>query len=132
MAVRVDEDVGGLEVPVDELGGVQILHAPEYLVHDEAVMDILEYLLADGVVQICLHVLEDQVQVLVVVGTQDIVQLYYILVAQLMQVANLPVRALGVDRVLEGIEDLLQRKGRVTLTITHLPHVAVCSRTHLL
>jgi hypothetical protein len=101
-------------------------------VHDEAVMDILEYLLADGVVQICLHVLEDQVQVLVVVGTQDIVQLYYILVAQLMQVANLPVRALGVDRVLEGIEDLLQRKGRVTLTITHLPHVSVCSRTHLL
>lgn len=42
-----------------DFGRVQIFHAPEDLVHDEAVMDVLEDLLPDGVVQVGLHVLED-------------------------------------------------------------------------
>lgn len=59
-------------------------------------------------------------------------QLYYILVAELVEVADLSVGALGIDRVLEGIEYLLQGEGCVGLAIAYLPHVAICPRTHLL
>ena len=132
MAVGVDEDVGGLEVPVDDFCGMQVFHAPEYLVHDEAVVDVLEDLLPDRVVQVRLHVLENEIEVLVVVGADHAVQLYYVLVAQLVQVADLPVGALGVDRVLEGVEYLLQGECCPALPLAHLPHVPVRPRTHLL
>lgn len=59
-------------------------------------------------------------------------QLYYILVAELVEVADLSVGALGIDRVLEGIEYLLQGEGCVGLAIAYLPHVTICPRTHLL
>lgn len=117
---------------MDDFGRVKVLHAPEYLVHDEAVVNIFEDLLPDCVVQVRLHILENEIEVLVVLSADHVVQLYYILMAELMQVADLPVGALGVDRVLEGIEYLLQRKGCVALAIAHLPHVPIRTRTNLL
>lgn len=44
---------------MDDVCRVQILHALEDLIHDEPVMDVLEDLLADGVVQVCLHILKN-------------------------------------------------------------------------
>ena len=38
MAIGIDEYVAGLEVPVDDLSRVQILHPLEDLVHDKAVV----------------------------------------------------------------------------------------------
>lgn len=82
---------------MDDICGVQVFHAFADLVHDVSIMQILEDLLADGIVEICFHELKHQVEVLVVVGTDHVVQLDYVRVRQLVQVADLPVRALGVD-----------------------------------
>ena len=59
-------------------------------------------------------------------------QLYYILVAELVEVADLSVGALGIDRVLEGIEYLLQCEGAASTAVGDLPNVSVGARSHLL
>jgi hypothetical protein len=46
VAVAVEEDVGGLEVAMDDLRAVQELDALDNLVDDEAVVDVLEDLLS--------------------------------------------------------------------------------------
>ena len=48
-----------------------------------------------------------------------------------MKVAYLAVGALGVDRVLEGVEDLLKSQGLVRFAIGDLPHVTVGTRADL-
>ena len=60
-AVRIDEDVAGFKIPVDDLGGVKVFHALENLIHDVAVVQIFEDLLADCVVEISLHKFENQI-----------------------------------------------------------------------
>ena len=42
-----------------------------------------------------------------------------------MKVAYLAVGALGVDRVLEGVEDLFEGEGLVGFTVGNFPDVAV-------
>ena len=60
-AVRIDEDVAGFKIPVDDLGGVKVLHTLENLIHDVAVVQIFEDLLANGIVEIGLHKFENQI-----------------------------------------------------------------------
>jgi ADP-glucose pyrophosphorylase len=55
--------------------------------------------------QVDLHVLEHQVDVLVVLGADHVVQLDYVLVVHLLEDRNLAVSALGVRRVLKCVED---------------------------
>jgi len=83
---------------------VQVLHALEDLIHDELVMDILENLLPDGVVEVCFHVLKDEIKVFVIFRTDDVQQFNDIVVVELMQVAYLAVGTLCVDGMLEGVE----------------------------
>ncbi len=93
---------------MDDIGRVEVLHAPSNLIHDVAVVQILENLLADGVVKVGFHKFEDEIEVLVVVSFDHVVKFDYVRVVQLVQVANLSVGPLRVDRVLKGIEYLLQ------------------------
>lgn len=97
MAVRIDEDIRGLEIAMYNICGVEILHRLADLMHDEAVVNIFEYLLADGVVQVGLHELENQIEIFVVVRTHHVQQLDYVGVTQVVQVTDLAVRPLGVD-----------------------------------
>ena len=83
---------------------MQVLHALEDLIHDELVMDILENLLPDGVVEVCFHVLKDEIKVFVIFRTDDVQQFDDIVVVELMQVAYLAVGTLCVDGMLEGVE----------------------------
>jgi hypothetical protein len=82
--------------------------------------------------QIGLHELEEQVDIFVVIGADGIMQPDDVGVLQLLQNLDLPVGALGVSGVLEGIEDLLQSHHLLRTLVLHLPHVPVCARTHLL
>ena len=56
-----------------------------------------------------LHELEEEVDVLVVVGADGLVQLDDVGVVELFQDLDFAEGALGVGGVLEGVEDLLQR-----------------------
>lgn len=72
MAIGVDENIRRLKIPVYHISGVQILDALHDLIHDEPMMYILEYLLADGVVQIRLHVLKDEIEIFIVFCADDV------------------------------------------------------------
>ena len=63
--VWVDEKVAGLDVPVDDLAGVQVLHPPEYLVEED--LDVVRGQVLGGdddLVQVRLHQLRDEVDFL--------------------------------------------------------------------
>ena len=131
-AVRIDEDVAGFEIPVDDLGWVKVLHALENLVHNVAVMQIFEDLLSDSVVEISLHEFEYQIEIFVILGPNDIVHFDDVGVGQFMQIYDLAIGSLGVDRVLKGIEYFFQGQGLVCFAVDDLPNVSVCTWAHLL
>jgi len=89
-------------------------------------VDILQDIGADGGVQVGLHVLEDQVEVAVVVGLEDICERDDVLMPlHLLQEHDLTKGALGVGGVLEGVEDLLQRAAVLCPLVHGLPHDTV-------
>lgn len=110
---------------MDDVCRVQILHALEDLIHDEAVMDVLEDLLPDGVVQVGLHVLKNQIEILVIFGADDVEQLDYVVVIEFVQVADLSVGSLRVYGVLEGVEYFFESESGVGLAIRNFPDVTV-------
>lgn len=61
--------------------------------------------------EICLHELEDEVEILVIFCADDLVQLDDVGVVELLQEDDLAEGALGIGGMLEGIEDLLEGKG---------------------
>ena len=102
------------------------------LVEYESDVDVLEDPLSDDVVQVCLHVLKKQVDVLVVLRPNAIVQFDDIGMVQLPQDLYLSVGALRIGGVLKGIEYLLQREHATCPLLFHLPDVAVRPTAHLL
>lgn len=82
---------------MDDFRRVEVFHSLGELVHDVPVVQIFEYLLADGVVEVGFHEFEDEVKILVVLGPDHVIQLYYVGVVQLVEIANLSVGPLGVD-----------------------------------
>lgn len=136
VAVLVDEYVGGLEVAVDEVGVVQEVDGFGDLVDDVLLVALLQVgrpaVLADQRVQVHVHVLEHQVDVLVVFGTDGPLQRYDVTVLQLPQEHYLAVGALRVGRVRKGIEIFLQRLHHLRLPVDHLPDVPVGAAADLL
>ncbi len=96
LALGVDQQVGRLEVPVQQPGRVQVLHGLEQLVDQVPVVHQAQLVLLYRVVQVALHELEHQVQVLVVLRTDHLVQLYYVRVLHHPQHSYLPVGSLRV------------------------------------
>jgi hypothetical protein len=93
---------------MDKLRTVQVFEGDEDLVNDVTFMDLLEQALADHVVHVSLHVLEQEVDVAVVLGFVDFVEGDDVRMLQLFQDADLAVGSLGVGRVLECVEDFFQ------------------------
>ena len=52
-------------------------------------------------------------------------------VGQFVQIYDLAIGPLGVDRVLKGIEYFFQGQGLVCFAVDYLPNVSVCTRAHL-
>lgn len=115
-----------------QIGTVQVVECLSNLVDDVSLVLLPKDVLAYQGVQVDVHVLENQVNVLVVVG------FYYLLhhddvgVAELLQEHDLPVRSLGVSGVLKGIEIFLQGVHCLLLSIHHLPHVTICPTAYFL
>jgi len=78
---RVEEQVGGLEVAVDEFTRVELLEGLEQLIDDLLLVDVFEDVGADDCVQVSLHLVEHALDVLVVLGADDVEQPHNVLVA---------------------------------------------------
>mmetsp|Transcript_27717 Transcript_27717/g.73215 ORF Transcript_27717/g.73215 Transcript_27717/m.73215 type:complete len:454 (+) Transcript_27717:27-1388(+) len=81
LAVGVQQDVRGLDVTVEHLPGVHVLQRLEQLVDDVLLVDLLEDLGADDRVQVGLHEVADQIDVLVIVGLEHVQQPHNVLVS---------------------------------------------------
>mmetsp|Transcript_33887 Transcript_33887/g.100659 ORF Transcript_33887/g.100659 Transcript_33887/m.100659 type:complete len:438 (+) Transcript_33887:197-1510(+) len=126
LAVGVQEDVRGLDVAVQHRPRVHVLQRLEQLVDDVLLVDLLKDLGADDGVQVGFHEVADQIDVLVVVGLEHVQQPHNVLVTvQLLQEHDLPERALGIRRILEGVEALLERHDLACLLVDGLPHDAI-------
>ena len=120
-ALLVEQQVRRLEVAVDQPAGVAVEQRLEALVHDELLVHRLEDVGADDGVEVGLHVVEDEVDVLVVLRLQHVLQPDDVLVPrQPLQVHDLAEGALRVGGVLEGVEDLLEGDRLLVLLVDRL------------
>ena len=69
-AVRVEQQVGRLDVSVQQIGRVHEFEGLEQLPHDVLLVDVLQDVGADRGVQVRLHVLKCEVKVAVVIGLE--------------------------------------------------------------
>jgi hypothetical protein len=130
VAVGVEENVGGFQVAVDQVGAVQVFQGFGDLVHDVFVMHLFQDALRNYVVQVGLHVLEHQVDILPVLGLYALLELYDVVVVQLPQDADLAVGALGVCGMLESVEDLFEGVDALVGLLLDFPDVPVCTAAH--
>jgi len=128
--VRIDENIAGFKISMDDLSRMEILHSLENLIHYVPIMQILQNFLTNSVVEISLHKFEYQIEIFVILGTDDIMQLDDVGVRQFMQIHDLAIGPLSVDRMLERIKYFFKSQGLVRLSVCHLPNVAVCSGAH--
>ncbi len=77
-AIGVDKNIGRFKVPVNDKSSVEVLESFGHLINDESDVYIFENILGYNIVQIGLHKLEYQIDVLVVVSSQCVYQFYYI------------------------------------------------------
>lgn len=111
---------------MQQLSGMHIFDGSQQLVDDVLLVNFFEDFCTNDRVEICLHVVEDEVDVFVVVGLQDVHQLDDILMAiQLLQKHDFSESSLSICSILEGIEDLLQRHCGIRASVCALPHDAV-------
>ncbi len=82
--------------------------------------------------QIRLHELKHQVQILLVFGLNHPIKLHNIVLVELLQDGHFAVGALCVDRVTECVEYLLQCVTLVCALLFDFPYMAVCTTAHLL
>lgn len=130
--VAIEQYIGRLEIPVYKFGTVQILQSFGNLIDDVFIVHLLENTLAYDVMQICLHILKYEIDILTIICFDGFLELDDVVVIQLLEYADFPVCALCVSAVLEGIEDLLQGQHLFVRAILHFPDVAVGATTDLL
>ncbi len=89
---------------MDNVGLMQILNSFYQLINNITIVKIFEYFLTDGIVKICLHELENKVQIFVVLWSNDSVEFDDVLVIYLMEEDNFTVSTLGISRMLKGVK----------------------------
>mmetsp|Transcript_16216 Transcript_16216/g.50996 ORF Transcript_16216/g.50996 Transcript_16216/m.50996 type:complete len:335 (-) Transcript_16216:9-1013(-) len=108
-AGRVDQDVGGLHVPVHHPSRVDVLQRAQQLVCYEGPVDRPQGLAAERLLQVGVHQVRDDVEVPVVGGAQHVVDPQDVrVVPELQEVGDLPVRPLRVRGVPESVQHLLE------------------------
>jgi len=112
---------------------VHVLEALEHLVHDILLVNVFQDVGADNCVQVSIHEVEHQVDVPIILCADHILQPDDVFVAgQLLQENDFSERALGVRRILEGIEVLLQGNDLFRALVDGLPDNSVCSFTYII
>lgn len=112
VAVFVSEDVGGLDISVDDASGVQELESAEDLVDDELDVVVGEFfsVLLDERVEVDVHEVGDQVDVpelgFEVLVVDDALQVDDVVVAEVVQDADFADHPARVDLVLDSVHPL--------------------------
>ena len=122
MTFRVQQQVARLHVPMQQIGGVQILEALEILVDYILLVDVFQDVSPNHSVQVRVHEVEHQVDVAIIFSSNYILQPDYVLMAgQLLKENDLAECSLGVSCVLEGVEVFLERNDFFGTFVDSLP-----------
>lgn len=78
------------------------------LINNVLFMNIFKYIGSNYCVEICFHVFKYEVNVFIIISADHIVQLYYILVLQLLEEHYLAKCSLGICCVLKSIENFFE------------------------
>lgn len=106
MALGIQQKITGFEVAVDEFARVHIFECLEELVDDELLVDLLEDASADDDVQVCLHIVKYQIEILVILCLYYIEQSDDVFVAvQFLQEHYFPKCSLRICCVMKCIEN---------------------------
>lgn len=115
--VLVDGQVAGLEVAVDDAGGVDVLEAAQHLVDQELHVIVGKALRSNDVVQVGSHEMSHEVDLLErfqgVAMVEGVEQSDDVLVVHVLQQPKLAKRPLGMRRGLKGTIQLLNGHFRV-------------------
>ena len=109
---------------------MQVLQRFGHLVDDKTNVHIFQYIFRYYIVQISLHELKDQINVLTIVCPQSIVKLNDIGVFRLFEDLDFAVGTLGVGGVLEGVEDFFEGVYFFSGFLLYFPDVAIRARAH--
>ena len=91
-------------------------------------MDVLEDVGSDNGVKICIHKIEDKIDITVVFGSNDILQSNDIfMTAEFLQEYNLAERSLRIGSILESIKVFLNGNNFFGPLIDGFPDYTVCS-----
>jgi hypothetical protein len=108
MTLRVKQEVAGLQVSVQQIGRVHELQAFEDLVDNILLMNVLQDVRPDNCMQICVHKIEDEVYISIVLCTNHILKSDDIfMTGELLKENDLSERSLCIRRILKCIKVLL-------------------------
>ncbi|KAM0859882.1 hypothetical protein ACQ4PT_046899 [Festuca glaucescens] len=133
VAVGVEEQVAGLEVPVDHVRRVDVLEPAQQLVQEVLTVLLGEFLVrADDVVEVRVHELQRDVHV--VEGLRDrrrdhVPEGDDVFVVEVPEQLDLPERALRIHVVVERVRDLLYGHHLPRLEVHHRADDPVCAAT---
>ena len=111
---------------------MQVKEGLGHLIEDVFAMSLGKDVLPDECVEVNIHVLEDEVDVPVVLCSDDLLQFYHIRMAQLHQKHDLSVCTLGISGVIECIKVFLQSLDLPTFLVCDFPDVSIGSAADLL
>ena len=124
-AVAVDENVGGLQISVDDAFAVEIVDAPHELVANVLPLRVLQNVGFDDCVHVRLLQLESHVQIDVVEAADNVQQFNDIHVVEAEEQHRLAIGPLRVGVVGKGIKNLFERDEFARAAINGLPHDAI-------
>lgn len=128
MALRIQEQVGGLQVSVDQVPAVQLLQGFEQLLEDLLLVHVLQDVGPDHRVQVSLHIVEHTLDVLVILGFYYVQQPHNVLVSiQFLQEHYLPIGALSICCILKCIEYFFECYDLIIRFVFGFPHNALSS-----
>lgn len=118
---------------MQQVGRVHVLETLQALVDDVLLVDVLQNVGSDHSMQVCVHEVEHQVDVPVVLSSDYVLKSNDVLVTiQLLQEDDLTESPLSIGGVLKGIEVLLQGYNLFSPLVNGLPDDTVSSFTQLL
>ena len=117
---------------MDQLSCMQVVQGLGNLVYDITLVLLAQQSLPNQSVQVDVHELEKDINVLFRVRSDHPPNLYYVRVLQFLEEHYLSVSALGISGVLKSIKIFLEGIGLAVTTISYFPNDAIRTTANLL
>lgn len=115
---------------------MQVIDGLRELIDDVLFVSLLQIgglaVFANEGVQIDIHMFKDQIDVLIILGSNGTFKINDIRMLQLSEEHDLSIGTLRISRVRKSIEVFLQSPHLFALTIDHLPNMTICTTADLL